>query len=118
MYSRSTPQALKLKEALEKRGLTVQDEKWDGHKHIDLSIHRAKLDMEIDGNQHYENAHQILSDLDRTYYSDSNGYSTIHIPNEFVNNSDHFEKLVNALTKVAYVRIKRFGHRLPYHQYK
>jgi very-short-patch-repair endonuclease len=118
MYSRSTPQALKLKRELEMRGLIVQDEKWDGHKHIDLAIPRARLDIEIDGNQHYESAHQILSDLDRSHYSNNEGYSTIHIPNEFIDNPGHFERLITALTKAAYVRMRRFGHRLSYHHYK
>jgi hypothetical protein len=43
MEPHSTPQALRLKEELEKRGVIVEAEKWDGHKHIDLVISRAQL---------------------------------------------------------------------------
>ena len=118
MYTRSTPEALELKRELENRGVIVESNKWDGHKHIDLTIHRARLNIEVDGKQHYETAHQILSDLARTHYSDFKGYDTIHVPNAFIHNADDLRKVADALARAAYVRSKNFGHRPPYHHYR
>lgn len=117
MYVKSTPQAQLLKQELERRGLTVRDEVYDGHKHIDLVISRAHLNIEVDGKQHYETAHQILSDLARTHYSDDSGWDTIHIPNPFIDNPQDLQKVADALAKASSVRIRKFGHRLPYHHY-
>jgi|SRR5665213_1108105 len=117
MYVRSTPQALSLKKSLEDRGVLVEAEKWDGHKHIDLVVHRARLNIEVDGKQHYQNAQQILSDLNRSHYSDLSGYDTIHIPNVFLENDEDHRKIADALAEATEIRSKRLGHRLPYHHY-
>ena len=37
----------------------------DGHKHIDLTIPKAKINVEVDGIQHLTNADQIVADLSR-----------------------------------------------------
>lgn len=113
MYRTSTPQALALKNELEHRGIIVEAEKWDGHKHIDLVIHRARLNIEVDGKQHYESPAQILSDLDREHYSDDGGYRTIHIPNALIDSD--LERIANALAIAAGMRAQRLGQR---HQYK
>jgi very-short-patch-repair endonuclease len=116
MHFRSTPQALALKHELESHGVIVEAEKWDGHKHIDLVIHRARLNIEVDGKQHYESPAQILSDLDREHYSDDGGYRTIHIPNLLINSD--LEKIANALAIAAAMRAHRLGQRHQYKHYK
>jgi very-short-patch-repair endonuclease len=44
-------------------------EKWDGHKHIDLAIVKAKLNIEIDGSQHHFNPRVAFANLKRAEYS-------------------------------------------------
>jgi very-short-patch-repair endonuclease len=117
VYRQSTSQALKLKEALEERGLIVQAEKWDGHKHIDLVVHRSRLNIEVDGKQHYQSAQQILADIKRSHYSDFKGYDTFHVPNVFIDNADDLTKVANALAEAAKIQARRLGHRLHYHNY-
>lgn len=79
-----TPETVALKEALEKLGIEVKLEVFDGFKHIDIEISKAKLDVEVDGVYHLTNPNQILADLNRSYYSHKDGFNTIHIPNEIV----------------------------------
>lgn len=86
-------QARKLHSALEQRGVIVEIEKWDNHKHIDLSIESAGLYIEIDGDHHYTNAKTIMKDLERDYFSNEDGYDTIHIPNYII------EKNLNVVAK-------------------
>ena len=79
---KSTPQAIALYKALQVRRISSKLEVWDGYKHIDLSIPWARMDVEIDGFQHYVSAKQIESDLERSYYSAINDdFYTMHIPN-------------------------------------
>lgn len=93
MFIQPTSQALKLKSELEKRGVRVLVEVNDsGHKHIDLAIPDARINIEVDGRQHYENPFQIMSDLKRSHYSDEKGYDTIHIPNIFIDNDSDLKK--------------------------
>jgi very-short-patch-repair endonuclease len=103
-YRAPTPEALALKQALEKRGVRILAEIDDGYKHIDLAIPAARLNIEVDGRQHYENPHQIISDLKRTHYSDDLGYDTIHIPNTFIH--DDLEKIADALAEATRIRSK------------
>lgn len=79
-----TPETIELKEALENLGVEVKLEAFDGFKHVDIEIAKAKLDIEVDGVYHLTNPKQILSDLNRSYYSHKDGFNTIHIPNEMV----------------------------------
>ena len=118
MHRLSTSQALLLKSELEMRGVIVEAEKWDGHKHIDLVISRAQLNIEVDGKQHYEDWHQILSDLKRTHHSDRKGWDTIHLPNAVIENPEDLQKVANALTTAARIRAHDLGHRLPYRNYE
>jgi very-short-patch-repair endonuclease len=79
--SQSTYYARLLKRALQKLGLKVEEEVWDGRKHIDLSIDSAKLDIEVDGVQHLTDPQQIITDIRRSKWSREDGYETIHIHN-------------------------------------
>lgn len=49
---RSTPEASKLGEYLRSFGWNVELEKSDNHKHIDIAITEAKVNIEVDGGQH------------------------------------------------------------------
>jgi very-short-patch-repair endonuclease len=117
MPRHSTPQALKLKEELEKRGVVVVSEKWDGHKHIDLVIHRSRLNIEVDGKQHYQDANQILADVKRSHYSDFKGYDTFHVPNMFIDSVNDLKKVADALAEAAKIQARRLGNRHHYHSY-
>ena len=100
-----TPQAVKLRQELERRGIRVLSEVNDhGHKHIDLAIPSARINIEVDGRRHYENPFQIMSDLKRAHYSDDEGYDTIHIPNIFIDNDFDLRRVANALAEATVVR--------------
>lgn len=92
-------QARKLHSALVQRGIEAEIEKWDDHKHIDLSIECAGLYIEIDGLLHYTNAETIMRDLKRDYFSNEDGYDTIHIPNFVID--EHIDAVADALAEVA-----------------
>jgi len=100
-----TKEALDLKKALEDRGVRVYKELDDGHKHIDLAIPKAKLNLEIDGIQHLTNPNQIVSDLNRGYYSHKNGYNTMHIPNEMIRS--HLNEISDALAEASKIRERK-----------
>src|SRR5215510_316024 len=70
-----------------KKGIPAQLEKYDGYKTIDIAIPEYKLNIEVDGGQHYLNPSQALVDLQRTYYSFKKGFFTLRIPNSLVENN-------------------------------
>jgi very-short-patch-repair endonuclease len=104
-YKAPTKEAVDLKETLEQKGVVVYLELDDGHKHIDLAIPRAKLNIEVDGIKHLIDPKQILADLSRGYYSHKNGYDTMHIPNEMIHK--HLEEIAEALTEASKRREKQ-----------
>lgn len=73
-----------LMDALKKLGIRVYRELYDGHKHIDIAIQKAKINVEVDGIHHLTNPKQIIADLHRGYYSHKKGYQTMHIQNEMI----------------------------------
>jgi len=81
---RSTPEALKLYETLIKMSVPAKLEKWDKHKHIDIAIPSARVNIEVDGMQHSFDPKQALADLKRTFYSFKRGYVTLRIPNKLI----------------------------------
>ena len=97
-------QARMLHSALVQRGVDAEIEKWDGHKHIDLSIEIAGLYIEINGDQHYTDADTIMRDLARDYYSTEEGFDTLHIPNFIIENQ--IDDVASAIAEVARQRIK------------
>jgi very-short-patch-repair endonuclease len=101
-YRNPTKEAKDLKEALNNLGVRVLVELNDGHKHIDLAIPKAKINIEVDGIQHLTNPSQILSDLHRGYYSNKNGFNTIHIPNEMIRL--HLKEISEALAEASKIR--------------
>ena len=92
-----TPEEQALFQELKKRGLRVQSQKWDGYKHIDLAIPDAKVNIEVDGQQHAFNPKQALADLKRTFYSFKKGWVTLRIPNTLVKN--HLQKTSDYVAK-------------------
>jgi len=97
---KETPQARALHRALIERGIHCQLEAYDGHKHVDISIPWAKLDIEIDGLQHYIDPRQMRADLDRSFYSRENDeFDTIHLPNIVIEH--HLCEVADAIAKVA-----------------
>jgi very-short-patch-repair endonuclease len=101
-YRNPTKEATDLKQALEEKGVRVLVELHDGHKHIDLAIPKAKLNIEVDGIQHLTDPNQIVSDLSRGYYSHKNGYDTMHVPNEMVRL--HKDEIASALAEASKIR--------------
>ena len=99
MY-RVTPQVTKLYNALMDRGIKCEMEVFDGHKHIDISIPWAKIDIEVDGLYHYTDPEKIISDFKRSYWSiQRDDYDTFHVPNTIIDS--HLEKVADALAEVA-----------------
>lgn len=89
-------------EALEKRSIKVFPQFNDSHKHIDLYLPEAGINIEVDGIQHLINAQNILSDFGRTYYADKAGYNTIHIQNEIL--EKYLEEIADAITEVVAIK--------------
>jgi len=94
--------ALELKEALENLGVEVKMEPFDGYKYIDMEIPKAKLDIEVDGIHHLTSSEQILKDLNRGYWSNQDGYNTIHIPNEMVRK--YLKEISKALAEASKIK--------------
>lgn len=95
----ATPQAEMLYNALIKRGIKCEKEKWDGYKHIDIAITWAKINIEVDGNQHYTDPKQMIADYKRNYYSNLKGYQTIRLPN-FIIEQD-LDEVADSIAQVA-----------------
>lgn len=106
MINKPTRETLNLKGALEKLGIRVLKEVDDGHKHIDLSIPSARINIEIDGDQHITDSHQILKDLNRTHYSDDLGYDTLHISNHSLNSN--LGGIASAVAEASKIREEEF----------
>ncbi|MDO8664219.1 MAG: DUF559 domain-containing protein [Candidatus Liptonbacteria bacterium] len=104
-YRTPTKEARALQEALEKQGVRVYKELYDGYKTVDLAIPKAKLNIEVDGIQHLTNPNQILADLNRGYYSHKNGYDTMHIPNEMIRL--HLKEISKALAEASKIRERK-----------
>lgn len=104
-----TNHALLLASELEKRGVQVLLEHWDGHKHMDMFIPGVNICLEIDGLKHYVNPSQIISDLHRDYYSNREEIFTKHIPNELIDT--HVEEIADAIKTVVDMETARLHTR-------
>ena len=96
---RSTPETKKLCFALREQGVTALIDFWDKHKHIDIAIPEAKLNIEVDGIQHNTSPKQALADLKRTYYSFKKGYFTLRIPNSLIR--EYFKDCVDLVMEIV-----------------
>ena len=106
-FVKPTPEADALRTELERRGVRVLTEVFDGHKHIDLSIPSAKLNVEVDGIHHLTDPDQLLADLSRGYYSDKLGYHTLHIPNELIRT--HLDQIADSLSLASKILEERIS---------
>lgn len=86
MIHQTTSETISLYFELKKYGIPAEIEKFDGHKHIDIAIPEAKINIEVDGGHHNYDFYQAMSDLKRTYFSFRKGYYTIRIPNVLIHN--------------------------------
>ena len=102
MYRKPTPEAQDLKTALEKLGLRVLAEVGDSHKHVDLSIPDARINIEVDGERHLTDPYQIITDLKRAHYSDDLGYYTMHISNDAIHKD--LGGIASALAEASKIR--------------
>jgi len=80
---KSKPQQA-LYDALKEKGLEVEFEYNDKHKHIDIAILNSQLYIEVEGDNHYIDTKQILTDLRRDYCSMRDGFYTYRIPNDLI----------------------------------
>lgn len=102
-----TKQATTLKEALERTGLKCDLEFKDGHKCIDIRIEEAKINIEVNGIQHYTNSKQINADFHRVFYSQKEGYATFAVTNQLI---DRFpNEIADALSSAARKRMKEIN---------
>ena len=84
-FNYSTKETINLYFSLRDRGVPAELEKFDGYKTIDIAVVEAKVNIEVDGAQHLNNADQAFADLQRTFYSFKKGYLTLRIPNILIN---------------------------------
>ena len=75
-----TKQVVMLADALRKRGVILEIEHWDRHKHVDIYIPAGRIYIEVDGVNHFTDMRQIMSDFQRDHYSDDDGFHTLRIP--------------------------------------
>lgn len=105
-----TKQTEALAEALKKRGVEIEIEHWDGHKHVDIYIPKDNLYIEVDGLQHQTKPKQIISDFNRDYFSFKDGFFTKHITNESV--QSHLEEIADAIAHIANNAPNKIGENL------
>ncbi len=96
-----TRQAVKLRRLLGERKIKARLEHWDGAKHVDLFIPAAKLNIEVDGSQHFLDAAQILSDLRRDCASCRINAYTFRVPNTII------ERYADELADTLAIVVKR-----------
>ena len=94
-----TTQTLDLVGALTKRGIKVETEYWDGHKHVDIYLPENRMYIEIEGIQHFNSPKQIISDLKRDYYSDKENHFTFRITNQLI--ETHLEEIADAIAQLS-----------------
>lgn len=94
-----TKHASALASALIKRGILVELEHFDGHKHVDIFIPRNGMYIEIEGLQHFTSPEQIIADLKRDYYSDRENHFTFRVTNQLI--ETHLEEIADAVAHVV-----------------
>jgi len=91
-------------EALKQRGIECEFETYDGFKHIDIAIPKARLYLEIDGGHHSTDPTQLDKDLWRDEYSSKEGFQTIHYTNQQI--AENLTAIADALVEVIKSREK------------
>lgn len=108
--NKPTIQATKLADALKERGINLELEHWDGHKHVDIYIPKALIYIEVDGPLHDIKPKQLVSDFNRDYFSYKEGFFTKHITNEEI--EFHLEEIANAILAVVNKASNTMGENL------
>ncbi|OGZ00280.1 MAG: hypothetical protein A2945_04610 [Candidatus Liptonbacteria bacterium RIFCSPLOWO2_01_FULL_52_25] len=85
--------------ALAQRGIESITEYPDGHKTIDIAIPYARLYIEVDGVQHLNKPEQIITDFKRDFYSQKDGFYTLHVHNDDIKN--HLNSIADAIAEVV-----------------
>lgn len=98
---KSTKHASMPYEALQDLGVGCSLEKWDKHKHIDISIDATKIYIEVDGDRHYTDPKQIVADFHRDDGSSNDRYHTFRVPNIMI--EKHLNKIADAIKKIVEV---------------
>ena len=80
----ATQEAIDLYEALKKRGVPAELEKYVGGMTVDIAIPEAMVNIEVDGIHHNADPRTALQDLKRTFHAFRKGYLTLRIPNSLV----------------------------------
>lgn len=102
-----TSHALRLSEALRKQDIKHTLEYSDGHKHVDIAIPWAKVFVELEGYQHTFNPKQVISDRERDYHSQKEGYYTWRVPNERIDRDvDGVARSIAKLARFMYCKIQ------------
>lgn len=83
-FNYSTKETINLYFSLRERGVPAELEKFDGYKTVDIAVAEARVNIEVDGEQHFNNADQAFDDLQRTFFSFKKGFLTLRIPNVLV----------------------------------
>lgn len=94
-----TKQTIDLANELNKRGIKVELEHWDKHKHVDIFLPENGMYIEIEGLQHFISPTQIISDLKRDFYSDKENHFTFRITNQLI--ETHLQEIADAIFQVV-----------------
>jgi very-short-patch-repair endonuclease len=85
--------------SLNHRGIKNELEYSDGYKRVDIAILDPKIYIEVNGKQHINDAIRLISDIKRTYYSFKDGFLTLHIYNDAIN-EESLNKIINAIREI------------------
>jgi hypothetical protein len=102
---RAAPHALKLYEALRKRGVFCELESYNSAKHIDIAVNDARLYIGIDGEHHNLDAEQLYIDLVKDEESFKEGFATKRYTLKELD--EHMEGIADSLTEVIKQRVKK-----------
>ncbi len=102
---RASSHALKMYDALKKRGIDCELEPYTVHKHVDISIKNAKLNIGIDGEHHSLDPEQLHLDLISDENSLKEGFATKHYTLRDID--DNLEGIADTLAEVVQQRIKK-----------
>ena len=83
-FNYSTKETINLYFSLRERGVPAKLEKFDGYKNIDIAVVEARVNIEVNGAHHLNNADQAFADLKRTFFSFKKGFLAVRIPNVLV----------------------------------
>ena len=116
-YAKKLYDALKRRKSLDR--CYIELEKYDGHKHIDITIefqYKPILNIEIDSKEHLTNSDKLWSDIQRDYWSNKKtGVNTIHIPNDWIKTDcSKIARSIESVVKNIYWEINNAKKTAPY----